>query len=438
MRLFPRTLLWRTFLLIAALIVASVAAYFQIFRLYDREPRARQIAQMVVSVANLTRAALLTARPDLRRELLIDLADREGIRVYPVEPDEQITAAPQDQPLVHLITDEIRRQLGPQTRVAFERDGIAAFWVTFSIDDDEYWVMLPRERVERKLALQWLGWAALTLALALAGAYFIVFRLKRPLAALTSAAAHIGRGKIPPPLAESGPAEIETVSRAFNQMTRDLARLEDDRALILAGVSHDLRTPLARLRLGLEMMEADAHLKSGMAADIGEMDRIIGQFLDFARAAGGEPVAATDLAALAHEVASRYRETGRELREDIEPVPELPLRTLAVRRLIANLIDNAFRYGERDVALRVAPAAGGAAVEVLDRGPGIPAEEVERLKQPFTRLETARSGKGGSGLGLAIVDRIARMHAGTFDLLPRDGGGLIARVVFPGPQPHRA
>ena len=342
--------------------------------------------------------------------------------------------------MLQLAIAEIRRQLGAETRVAFARDGVEAFWVSFRIEDDEYWVMLPRERVERRLALQWLGWAALTAALALAGAFLVVFRVRRPLAALTRAAADIGRGRIPAPLEESGPAEIQTVSRAFNQMTRDLARLEDDRALILAGVSHDLRTPLARLRLGLEMAGADPQLKSGMTADIDDIDRIIGQFLDFARAARGEPLAAIDLAALAREIAGRYREAGHALADEIVAVPELPLRPLAVRRLISNLLDNAFRYGERDIRLRVVPQGGGAAVEVLDRGPGIPAEEVERLKQPFTRIETetARSGKGGSGLGLAIVDRIARMHDGTFDLVPREGGGLIARVVFPRGQPQRA
>jgi len=429
---FPRTLLWRAFLLIAALILASVAAYFQIFRLYDREPRARQVAQMVVSVVNLTRAALVAARSDLRRELLVELAESEGIRVYPAEQGEHLVGPPPDQPLVQLLTDEIRRQLGEDTRIAFERDGLPAFWVSFRIEEDEYWVMLPRSRIERQLALQWLGWAGLTLALALAGAFLIVFHLRRPLAALTRAAAEIGRGKVPPPLAESGPAEIKTVSRAFNQMARDLARLEDDRALILAGVSHDLRTPLARLRLGLEMAEADRQLKSGMAADIAEMDRIIGQFLDFARIAGGEPLAPTDLAALAREAARRYRELGHALNEEIEPTPVLALRPLAVRRLISNLLDNAVRHGGADVGLRVVASGSGAAIEVLDRGPGIPVEEVERLRQPFARLETARSGKGGSGLGLAIVDRIARMHGAALELTPRPGGGLVARVVFPG------
>ena len=431
MTLFPRTLLWRTFVLIAALILVAVAAWFELFRFSEREPRARQTAQMVASVVNLTRAALVTAQPDLRRELLVDLQEQEGIRVYPAEPGESLVELPLERPGMRLFAEEVRRQLGPETRLAVERDGLPAFWVSFRIDDDEYWVMLPRERIERQAALRWFGWGAFVLVAALAGAWLIVFRLRRPLRALVGAAADVGRGRVPAPLEESGPQEIRTVSRAFNQMTRDLARLEDDRALILAGVSHDLRTPLARLRLGLEMADADAQLKSGMAADIDEMDRIIGQFLDFARAAGGEPAAPTDLAALARDVAARYRDTGHALGEEIAAVPEVTVRPMALRRLITNLVDNAFRYGERDVRLRVAPASRAVLVEVLDRGPGIPADEVERLKQPFTRLQTARSGAGGSGLGLAIVDRIARMHGGSFDLLPREGGGLVARATFP-------
>jgi len=431
MRLFPRSLLWRNFVLIAALILIAVAAWFQLFRFSEREPRARQTADLVASVVNLTRVALVTAQPDLRRELLLELQEQEGIRVYPADADERIVPLATDRPGTQIFAEEVRRQLGPDTRLATERDGLPGFWVSFRIDSDEYWVMLPRERVERAVALRWLGWGAFVLVAALAGAWLIVFRLRRPLRALVGAAADVGRGRVPAPLDESGPEEIQTVSRAFNQMTRDLARLEDDRALILAGVSHDLRTPLARLRLGLEMSEGDAQLKAGMAADIDEMDRIIGQFLDFARAAGGEALQPTDLAAMAREIAARYRDSGHAIDEEIASAPEATVRPMAVRRLITNLVDNAFRYGERDVRLRVGAASRAVVIEVLDRGPGIPADEVERMKQPFTRLETARSGKGGSGLGLAIVDRIARMHGGSFDLLSRDGGGLVARVTFP-------
>lgn len=432
MRVLPRTLLWRTFLAIALVIVVSVATWFQIYRIYDREPRARQIAQMVVSVVNLTRTALVTARPELRRELLLDLADEEGIRVYPAEPGERIVEPASDRPILKLVNAELRRQLGEETRIAYERDGLPGFYVSFSIDGDQYWVMLPRSRIERQLALQWLGWGSLALALALAAAYFIVFRIKRPLAALTGAAAEIGRGRTPAPLDESGPQEIATLANAFNQMSRDLTQLEEDRALILAGVSHDLRTPLARLRLGIEMSGTDAQLKSGMVSDVDEMDRIIGQFLDFARAAGGEPPESADLAEIAAEVLAHHAELGRRVQAELTSLPRRPLRPMAIRRALSNLIDNAFRYAGSDVAVRVRAQGTSAVLEVLDRGPGIPPSEAERLKQPFTRLETARSNAGGSGLGLAIVDRVARLHGGSFELLARDGGGLCARITLPG------
>ncbi|HLU77168.1 MAG TPA: ATP-binding protein [Burkholderiales bacterium] len=428
----PRSLLWRAFLLIAVVIVLAIGAWVQIFRAYDVEPRTRQVAQMVVSVVNLTRTALVTAQPELRRELLVELVEREGIRIYPAEATDEIEELPHDRPQLQLLANEIRRDLGPQTRIARILNGERGFWVSFYIGEDEYWVMLPRERVERQLALQWVGWGALVLVLALIAAYFIVFRLREPVAALTRAARDIGHGRTPPPLDdEDGPEELRTVSRAFNQMSRNLAQLEEDRALILAGVSHDLRTPLARLRLGLEMSGVDEESLQAMSADIEEMDRIIGQFLDFARAAGGEEDAATDVGALADDLARHYRHTGHTLDAQIDDTGELAVKPMAIRRAISNLLDNAFRYGNGDVALRVRTTDREVSIEVLDRGPGIPIEDAERMKQPFTRLETARSGKGGSGLGLAIVDRIARMHGGRFELLQREGGGLIAQVILP-------
>jgi two-component system osmolarity sensor histidine kinase EnvZ len=251
------------------------------------------------------------------------------------------------------------------------------------------------------------------------------------LRALAAAAGAIGQGKIPDPVPESGPEEIRTLSHAFNQMSKDLARLDADRALILAGVSHDLRTPLSRLRLGLEMSGADPQLREGMTADIEEMDRTINQFLDFARSDGGETLHSADLAAIAAEVAEHYRRRGKSVATDLSGVPPLPLQALSMRRVVQNLIDNALRYGERDVSVAVRAENGAVVLEVADRGPGIPASEVERLKQPFTRLEVARSDKGGAGLGLAIVERVVRAHRGSFELLAREGGGLVARIRLP-------
>ena len=431
MSLVPRTLLWRSFLLISLLMIISVTAWFQILRSYEREPRAKQLAQMVVSVVNLTRAALITAHSDKRHALLTELSDREGIRVYPAEPGEKLLPSI-DTALARLLHVEIQRQLGEKTRFASGIGELHGFFISFHIDeDDEYWVMLPRDRVERQFPWQWLGWTGLALLLSLAGAWLIVSRINRPLKALAAAATDIGKGKTPAPLPESGPVEIETLARSFNQMSQDLARLDADRALILAGVSHDLRTPLSRLRLATEMSDSDEALKQGMIADIGEMDSIIGQFLDFARTQSEEPLEPVDLAALAREVAEHHLRLGRAVQANLDPVPVQALRRTGIRRLISNLVDNAFAYGERDVCISTRLEEARLILEVLDRGPGIPPQEAERLKQPFTRLEKARSGKGGSGLGLAIVDRIARHHGGNFDLLPREGGGLIARVSLP-------
>jgi len=430
LRLWPSSLLWRTFILLAALVLATTAAWFGIFRAYEVEPRARQISQNLVSIVNITRTALITSQPERRHELLSELAEREGIQVYPSEPGERI-APPADRPVLQLVSELVRRQLGEGTRFASERDGKPGLWLSFHIDDDEYWVRVPRERLERQIALRWLGWGALALVLSLLAAYFLVSRLNRPLKALASAASVIGKGRMPDPIPETGPQEIRTLSHAFNQMSQDLARLDADRALILAGVSHDLRTPLSRLRLGLEMSGADALLKDGMTADIEEMDRIISQFLDFARTDGGEALQHADLAAIAAEVAEHYRRHGKTVATELSAVPELPLQSMAMRRVVLNLVDNALRYGERDVSVAVRAEDGAAVLDVADRGPGIPASEVERLKQPFTRLETARSDKGGAGLGLAIVDRVVRAHGGFVELLAREGGGLIARIRIP-------
>lgn len=433
MKWLPQTLLWRTFLLIAALIVVAVLAWAAIFTRAEREPRAHQLAQMVVSVVNLTRSALVSAQPDRRRELLLELSVREGIRIYPAEEDDKIAPLPERATLLQLVAGEVRGQLGADTKLTLERDGEAGFWVSFRIDgDDEYWVMLPRERVDRGYPLQWLGWGSGVLLLALAGAYLIVFHVARPLRQLARAARDIGHGRRPMPLAESGPDEIRSVSRAFNQMADDLARLDEDRALILAGISHDLRTPLTRLRLAAEM-SSDAVLRESASADIEEMDRIIGQFLDFARDTEGEPPEPTNLNDVLAQVVAPLQRRGARIEWHTADLPPLRLRPLALLRLVGNLVGNALRHGGDSAPVEVVTrqTEGHVVLEVLDRGPGIPPEETERLKQPFTRLEAARSGTTGAGLGLAIVERVTRSHGGRFELLAREGGGLIARVTLP-------
>jgi two-component system, OmpR family, osmolarity sensor histidine kinase EnvZ len=295
---------------------------------------------------------------------------------------------------------------------------------------------LPPRPQDDEVPWRAVAWALIVIALLLAAAFAFARYLARPLRELEKAVDRVGRGDPPPPLPESGPSEIASVNRGFNAMLGNLRQIERDRAVLLAGVSHDLRTPLARLRLGIEMSARDEITRNGMVADIEEMDRIVGQFLDFARDDSATAAAAKDLNEVVGACVERYRRAGRDVDFVHGDVPPVPLRETAMSRLTSNLIDNALAYGGPPVDVSTARSGDRIVLDVADRGPGVPPSQVERLKQPFTRATASRSrsdGAAGAGLGLAIVDRIARLHGGTFDLLPRDGGGTIARVTLPVP-----
>lgn len=432
MRLVPRSLLWRTFLLIGLLLIASLIAWIYILDASERDPRARAIAQQVASIVNLTRAAIVTAAPEKRIELLRYLSQHEGIRVYPAGDEEPVMDLP-DSARVRAITREVRAVLGESTQLKLEQEGLSGLLVSFFIGGEEYWLALPRERIERQLPWEWIGWSALAGVLALIGAWFIVSRINQPMQALTRAAAELASGQRPRPLDEAGATELRTLARAFNGMTAALQQAETERALLLAGVSHDLRTPLSRLRLALEMLEGpDRGMAEGMVQDIEDMDAIIDQFLDFARDASGEAVDLHgNIDAIVAAVAERYARRQQAVSARAGGVPPMPLRPLAMQRLVVNLVDNALRYAGAPVEIETRTGASWAILSVLDRGPGIPAHAAERMLQPFTRMEVSRSGAQGSGLGLAIVQRIARVHGGRIELLPRNGGGLEARVSLP-------
>ena len=422
------TLFSRSLLLIASLVLVSAAATFQLYRVSEREPRARELAQQTVSIVNLVRAALVNANPVLRRDLLIEINEREGIRLAPLTGSEVLEPLPAD-PVLDLVKSKVRSSLGKDTRFAYARDEVEGFWVSFHIEEDDYWVMLPRERFEPKLAGTILVGGLALLALALAGAWLIASMLSRPLGKVAEAARAVGQGQAPVPLEEAGPRELRTVAVAFNRMAGDLAAMERERAMVLAGISHDLRTPLARLRLAIEMSGADRETVAGIAADVEEMDKVIGQFLDFARGQD-EPKVQGDVAGLAEELAESYRRRGFDVQAHADGPATAAYAGKSLRRGIANLVDNALRHAGGRVEIEVRREGDALQVDVLDRGPGIPPGDAERLKRPFTRSDESRSGAGGAGLGLAIVERIAQMHGGSLQLLPRGGGGLQARLTL--------
>ncbi|MFZ4538589.1 ATP-binding protein [Propionivibrio sp.] len=433
LKLFPRTLLVRTFLLVSLLIFVSVATWLALFGLAEREPRARQLAQLTASVVNLTNAALVAADPVKRLMLLRDLAESEGVHVYPAEPTDIVKSLP-DTYFFRVMYDTAKTQLGPNTRFAGTVNGQTGIWVSFSIGDtpeDEYWLMLPGEHAERDFPWHWLGWGGASLALALLVAWLIVSRVTLPLRTLASAAKEVGRGRQPAPLPERGAIELRQLAEAFNRMSKNLQRIDTERAEVLAGISHDLRTPLARLRLEAELSISNDDARNAVIEDIEQMDAIIAQFLDYARGDSGEQAEMADVNGLVSQVASAQGRASSIPQLILGEIPPALIHRQALTRALVNLLENARKFGGDQISLETRSDNGQILIDILDRGPGIPGSEMERLKRPFTRLENARTDANGTGLGLAIVERIARLHGGTLELLARDGGGLLARLRLP-------
>ena len=430
-------LFWRTFLLIALLIAVSLTAWFQSFRVIEREPRAQRVALQLVAIVKLTRTALLYSDPDLRRALLQDLESNEGVRVYPRESADRFVQQP-DNPVNRLIESDLRRRLGKETAIASSVNSIPGVWISFKIDDDDYWVSLNRDQLDSVTGLQWLGWGIFALALSLFGAAFITSLVNRPFARLAWAARKVGSGQTPEVLPERGLGVAADTNRSFNQMVRDLQQLETDRALMLAGISHDLRTPLARLRLETEMSPADEATKDAMVDDIEQMDRIIGRFLDYARPGQRAPER-IDLSGIVGDIVARLQnEELVVVASFVAPNLVIEAEPTDMRRVIDNLVENAKKYGRTpadgiarlDIGLQVLD--GRAVLVVKDQGAGIPEDQLPYITRPFYRVDEARTKADGTGLGMAIVQRLVTRHRGTLRLVNRlPGPGLEVTLSFP-------
>lgn len=429
MSLAPKTLLARTVLLIGLLLVLSLAAWLTLFGLYEREPRARQIATRVAAVVNLTKAALLAAQPEKRRALLDDLSQKEGIRVYPMEPEEAALPLP-DAPMLRMVASEIQKQLGADTLIVGDEADDEALWISFSLGPDDYWLVLPHSRIQRGLPWQWLGWVLLTLLLAFVGGWLVIRRINRPLKQAAQAAVRVGSGRFEEKLDERGPVEIAQLARAFNLMGSSLAETEHNRALMLAGISHDLRTPISRLRLAVEMSVPDRNEQAAMIRDLDDMETLTRQFLDFARTDAQEAVVATDLDALARDIVREYGQRGQRIERD-GTAGNAAVRPHALRRALLNLLENALRHGAQPVGLELSRTGNSIRLTVTDCGAGLPEAELEAVKRPFYRGEAARTDAKGAGLGLALVARIAELHGGSLELGNRPQGGLAAEISLP-------
>jgi len=279
---------------------------------------------------------------------------------------------------------------------------------------------------------------ALLLAAVLALSWFAVRWITRPLAVLANAAEALGRDIHHPPLAESGPAEVQRAAQAFNTMQARLAGLLADRARIFAAMSHDLKTPLTRMRLRAELLD-DAGAREKFERDLAEMEQMVGQTLDYLRGierhVDRRPV---DVGALLEGLQDDFADMKRDVRIDGRALGPYTGDPQLLRRAFANLLDNATTYGHR-ATIALDDDAARLRITIADDGPGIPENELEQVFAPFHRLEASRNrATGGTGLGLPITRAIIEAHGGTVRLANRDGGGLAAIVELPRIAPASA
>jgi two-component system osmolarity sensor histidine kinase EnvZ len=429
------SLFWRTFILLALLLVGCIVAWLQTFRALEYAPRAIQTAQQIATLVNLSRAALVHSDAIARISLIKTLADQEQVRIQPLEPADRAT------PLntgvsEQLIAEELKQHLGPDTQLAGSVNDEPGLWVSFRIDGDAYWLRLDRARFSQVGGRTWLIWLVTAAVLSLAGAALIARLINRPLKLLSFAASRVRDGDFDGSRLDEQAvtSEIREVNIGFNRMAQQLSKIEQDRAVMLAGISHDLRTPLARLRLETEMSVADRDARAHMAADIDQLDAIIDKFLDYARPEPTQlrPVQLADV--VRHCVYAVRDQTDLRITLDVAQDIQVMADEVDLQRVIANLLENARRYGKTpgtevarvDMIARVRDDT--VMLKVRDHGPGVAPSTLRNLMQPFFRGDAARTAATGAGLGLAIVNKTVQRMGGIFSLTNTTTGGLTAHI----------
>jgi two-component system osmolarity sensor histidine kinase EnvZ len=424
-------LLLAVFFIAFELVTAVATAYFLML------PMARRSAADLAGLMALSAQTWSELPPVTRPAFEIELLRSHALALR-AEPPQNPTLPSWKEPYLQFLVAALNARVGEPVTSSRERVGDEEwFWVSLPAGGGRLSVGLPHQRIGPRPIHALLVSLAGGVLLTLVAAWWLARRTNRPLHLLEQAVTSLGQGQTPEHLPETGPREIAALSRRFNEMAKQVEDLLAARTVLLAGVSHDLRTPLARLRLAVEMLvrKPGPELVAQVENDIEAMDRLIGDVLTLARGLGHEAVQRVALPEWLAELVQAI--PGASDRVQIAPIDvTLEVPAGALRRILSNLLENALRYGgEQPVTLRVGVENGLCRIGVLDRGPGIPPAELEKVFRPFYRLEASRSvSTGGSGLGLAIVRQLAAAQGWQVTLQARSGGGLAAWLAIPMPQ----
>ena len=435
MRLVPQSAFGQTVLLIGVLLLINQVVSYLSVTYYFIQPSYQQINSLLATqVKSVLAEDLLVSNDDSRSRYF----DKTDIQI--LDASKARTKGLESAVYYGFMSSQVSEQLEQLadvriSTVSQQNDASAPYtvWVSLSRYPDT-WIAIPITGLNEANISPLTMYLMVIGILSVAGGWLFVRRMTMPLSSLQKAALAVGKGEHPAPLKEQGSTEMIQVTRAFNRMNQGIKQLEHDRTLMTAGISHDLRTPLTRIRLASEMLpESQNWIKDGIVNDIEDMNAIIDQFIDYARYDTEEIKENTDLNSLIIELAqARHIEEKHHIALKLNDIPLLDLRRVAMKRVIDNIIENAFRYGSDNIVISTFYNRNEKRVycKIRDFGPGIPVAELEHVFMPFAQGDKARS-TSGSGLGLSIIRRIVEAHGGGVELRNHPQQGLIAEFYLP-------
>lgn len=433
----PRSMFSASSILIVLVVVAGMALAYYVFVEKVQRPRIETVAHSVSAYIKAVRQFARVATPAQREAFIATLSVDSGVRL--VDRNEARFGPPRG-PLLPAFLAQLQAATKGDGHIAWH-DGDGAdqsIWFEVRLPDaPPLWLSYPA-KVNPISPMAVAALFGALFALAIGAAAVLQSRLRPPLRALGDAVERLGRGERGFKLPLTGAAELADLADRFNQMARGLAEADQERTLLLAGISHDLRTPLTRMRLALALRDSAPGDESVVRA-IDEIDAIIGQFVDFARAGSDadEPVR-LHINDAVREAAASLELDGHPFELDLRLPPLVWVRPVTMQRVLANLMGNAARYAGCGLAVSTRFDAGMVCVRVSDAGPGVTLEELQHLGHPFVRTDAGRAKGPGSGLGLAIVHRLLQTDGGTLTLELNRQGGLDAVVRLPPAPADRA
>jgi two-component system osmolarity sensor histidine kinase EnvZ len=430
----PRSAAMRTTILVLLVVFFSLFMslwfFWRTLYLPEIQQHARYLAVELELVNN----------PDIRifhRENEVDidawLRNRVGIE-YVTNPKEYPSV--REKVIAEFFTNHVEKKLANEigtkdVTVYFQFKPSPRIWIQ-TPEMHGNWVREPLKTYANYSPELLVGWVVGVPLLSAIIILILVRQMNRPLRRLQNAANEYSKSGTAPYLdTNHGPLEIRQVNQAFNRMVYTLDQTERERRIMLAGISHDLRTPLTRIRLTAEMLP-DEFLREGLVYDVDDMDAILNQFISYMRDGSDEELKDTNINMLLQELVVQFKPL--DIQFEMQDVPIIPARSLSLKRLIANLINNAKRYGAEPIELSAKVENECILITVADHGEGIPTDQIEELMQPFVRGDSARTIQG-SGLGLAIVKRIVDIHHGEIQIHNREQGGLEVIISLPIPKP---